>query len=494
LLQNFDSVRRASAAVTESVLTKPLIIATAVLISFKLLLLAAIGPVFAPDSGGYAMFADTLLASRQWLHDAGMADQAVPRTAFRIIGYPAIIAAAKLLTGAAWPYAVIGVQFAASTAAFFAVYALALNLGLTAGWALAGALMYATSLQLTLDQCILSDSLNASAIILAVTIFLRGAARRDRIGPGQIAASGTLIVVAFLMREAMPFLVPALLPLFAIRCMLVRGTPWAARLMACVLVWLPLVAADAGYQLWNQYRTGALFVTTGVQIHALWPVIHAARTDPNIFSGDSPLDRHARQLIKHYDFPETRPINDALFKDGYRAPEIARMVMKKYLETWLTHPITMLDRVRIATSENKLRLVVRPITAVCDMYEWGERPQCFDYRDLYRKLFRAPAAMTLGETAMVVAVTIQNTLSIVLTAAYFIGIPLLLALAWRVGGGEPDGRWLLAAGFWLLGIGWHLIYAIASQDDRYMAPTIPFMIIGGLMAITDFRRRFAVSR
>ncbi len=470
-------------------MARPIIIAAAVLFVFKLLLLAAIGPVFTPDTMGYIQFADTMLASRHWLDNADIATQAVPITAFRSLGYPAIIAAAKLMTGAAWPYAVVGLQFVASTAVFFAVYSLGLNLGLTARWALAGALIYATSLQLTLDQCILTDSLNASALILAVTIFLRGGAGGAKVGFAQTAASGVLIAIAFLIREAMPFLALAMIPLFAIRCALIRGAPWLTRILLCAIVWLPLVGAIASYQLWNLHRTGERFVTTGAQLNALWSLVQAAKAQPDIFSGDTPLERHVRPALKQYELSEVGEINGALFKDGYRAPAIARMAMDKYIAAWREHPGAMLKLVRIATSERVLKLVVRPVTAVCELIEWAEKPRCFDYRDLYRKLFRHPFDLTLREIPVFVAITIQNALSIALSALYFAGIPIALVLAWRKRGRSPDRPLMLAAGFWILGVGWHLIYAVAVYTDRYMAPAIPFMILGGLLAMAQFAPR-----
>jgi hypothetical protein len=447
---------------------------------FKLLLLMIIGPVFNPDTQQYADFADAMLASQRWLDDAGLSTQAAPVTTFRSIGYPAVIAAAKLTAGSAWPYAVVGLQFAVSTGVFFAVYGLGLNLGLTRKWALAGALAYATSLQLELDQTLLTDSLNASAVILAVTVFLRGGTDGARIRPWQIGTSGLLLAAAFLFREALPFLLISLMPLFVIRCALVQGVPRLVRIVPCILVCLPVLVADAGYQLWNLHRTGERFVTTGAQTAGLFAVIRAAKDRPDIFSGDSPLDRHALPLLKRYDFPEAVEISDSLFKDGYRAPEIARMAMDKYFATWRQHPLAMLNLVRLATSENILKLVIRPVSAVCELYEWADKPLCSAYRDLYRKLFRHPSEMRPGETLTFIVFTIQNALSIVLSAMFFIGIPFLVMLAWRHGEIRHDRLLLLAGGFWALAAGWHLIYAVATYADRYVAPVIPFMIIGGL--------------
>jgi len=463
-------------------------VAAALLLLFKLLMLGVIGPVHSADAPSYSNFADAMIASSRWLHDADLTSHAFPITTFRIVGYPTIIAAAKLLTGSEWPYAVVGLQLAVSTGVFLAVFCLGVNLGLTRVWAVAGALVYATSLQLSLDQCLMSDSVNASMIILAVIIFLRGA-DGERIHQWQIVTSGFLLAAAFLTREILPYLMIALMPLLVIRCTFVTVIPRFARFVPCLLVCLPLVAAYQGYELWNWHRTGERFVTTTAQINALLPVAYAAKNGPAMFTGDSPLDRHAAPILKHYTFEEAVGINDALFRDGYVATEISHMALEKYATAWRQYPGAMLNLIRIATSEHLAKLAIRPITSVCEVFEWSDRPTCFDYRDLYRKLFHQPTDMRIGEVAVFIVITIQNALSIGISALFFAGIPILLVMSWRSGTLGSDRPLAVAAGFWMLVVGWHLISAEVIYTDRYMMPVIPFLIIGGLLAANSFKRR-----
>ena len=324
-------------------------------------------------------------------------------------------------------------------------------------------------------------SLNASAIILAVTIFLEGSEVGAKLRPMQIVTSALLLAAAFLIREVTAFLVAVFIPLFILRCMLVQGAPRIARFLPCVLVLLPLMAANAGYQFWNLHRTGQRFVTTSPQMAALLPLIFAAKYSPGVFSGDFPLDHYARPLLKQYSMSEDIEINDALFKSGYRAPEIARMAMDKYIATWRQHPGAMLNLIRIAISENILKLMIRPAASVCELFDWAGRPFCHDYRSLYRKLFRHPSEMTAIEIGVFVIITIQNLLSIILSAMFFLGIPAFLILALRNRDIGSDRPLLLAAGFWVLSVGWHLAFAVSLYIDRYTAPVIPFMIVGGLI-------------
>jgi len=460
--------------------------AAAVVFLFKLLLLAMIGPIHSADAPSYSNFADAMIASSRWLHDADLTSGVFPITTFRIIGYPAVIAAAKLLAGAAWPYAVVGLQFAVSTGVFIAIFCLGTTLGLPRNWAVAGALAYATSLQLSLDQCLMSDSLNASMFILAVVIFLHG----ETLRAWQIVSSGLLLAAAFLTREILPYMMIALLPLLAIRCAFATGAPrLVTRLAPCLLVCVPLAAAYQSYELWNWRRTGERFVTTTAQLNALLSVVYAAKSEPSLFSGNSALDRHAAPILKQYKYEEAVAINDALFRDGYVATQISQMALDKYETVWRQHPLAMLNLIRIGTSENLVKLAVRPIRSVCEIFEWSDRPLCYDYRDLYRKLFHHPTNMHFGEVLVLVATTCQNALSIVLSALFFAGIPILLLMAWRAGTIVSDRPLAIAAGFWMLVAGWHLISAEVIYNDRYMMPVIPFIIIGGLVAATSLKNR-----
>ena len=90
--------------------------------------------------------------------------------------------------------------------------------------------------------------------------------------------------------------------------------------------------------------------------------------------------------------------------------------------------------------------------------------------------------MRLGEIAAFVVIIIQNVLSIIVSATFFVGIPIFLALAWREGTIGADRPLLILAEFWAYAVGWFVIYAEVIYHDRYMMPVTPFMIFGGLTA------------
>ena len=77
-------------------------------ILLKLGFLLAFGPTFVPDTVGYAQYADAILAGR--VNDPDLLSGIYPVTLFRVIGYPAVIAAAKWTLHDAWPWGVVALQ------------------------------------------------------------------------------------------------------------------------------------------------------------------------------------------------------------------------------------------------------------------------------------------------------------------------------------------------------------------------------------------------
>ena len=80
----------------------------AVLGALKATLIAAYGPLIHPDTSGYLDYAGLVLDGGAWLHAVDLETLAKPPEVLRPLGYPALIAAAKVLGGAGSAYFVIG--------------------------------------------------------------------------------------------------------------------------------------------------------------------------------------------------------------------------------------------------------------------------------------------------------------------------------------------------------------------------------------------------
>jgi len=471
-------------------------IAFGAILALKLALLAAYGPIYTPDSGGYVAYAQAMRASTAWLHDAGLAQSAVPVLALRMAGYPAVIAGAMALVGAAWPVAVVLVQFALSMTAGHALYRLAAELGLSARTALAAAVVYMLSLPLTYDQCILTDSLYASLIVLATAALTHGVLAKRTFSWRQGAVAGALFVLAFLLRDSTLVLLLAFVPLIALRAWLNGAARWRQSAVAVLLLVLPLLASAELYKRWNEYRSGERFVTTVAQLTVVHGLAKTAASNPQLLSGDTPLDRVGARLFRGDPFGESVKVSNELFAQGYAATDIARMAFGVYFRSWRAHPAAMLHLLKRNTSERVAKLTIRPIAAICETSELaaGER-RCYDYRTLYRAIPSGFAGLPRSAVAFFALQTLELTLAICLFALFFLGVPAMLAQATLASGGRPDRAILTFGAFWAVYVLWHLAHAIVHMEDRYMMPVLPLSILAGLfVAVALHRRRKARTR
>src|ERR1700674_3338353 len=102
---------------------RPVLVAFAVLVAVKLGVLVILAPALQFDSFGYEKYADAILSGA--FRHVDLATDPMPVTLTRMIGYPAVIVAAKILAESAWPWAVVLLQFAVSLWATAMVYRLA---------------------------------------------------------------------------------------------------------------------------------------------------------------------------------------------------------------------------------------------------------------------------------------------------------------------------------------------------------------------------------
>jgi hypothetical protein len=462
----------------------------------KITLVAIYGPISVPDTSGYVTFARAILQSDTWLHDAQLSSGAVPLFAVRMIGYPAILATAMEIGGTNWPYLVVALQFMVTIAALWAIYAFALELGLSWQLAVFAVVAFATSEQLVTDQCLLTDSLNADFIIIALFILARGIRSGRPLSVWGAAAGGALLALAFLLREAMPLLATMMLPLLIVRCF--RGWSGALVLRSVLmgtLVLVPLMTTVEIYKAWNSHRTGERFVTTSAQVTLMYALINAAKHDHTVFDGDAPLDQAARRAVHNYVFDEVAPINSDLVEQGYRPTDVARMSQAHYFATWRSRPVAMLHLLRDHISEEVAKLAFRPLSASCDLIEWATTVrQCPDYRDLMRAVRSSFVHEPHGSLTFFLFQTCELTVSIGLFSAFVVGVPVLWVRSWRRSGWRVTGPEWLVFTFWAMYVGWFLLYAAVNMERRYMNPVVPLSILGGLVIWQEMVRSARVPR
>jgi hypothetical protein len=408
-----------------------------VVFALKLGVLFTFGPTMMPDSAGYIAYADQILTGG-FLH-VDLHETAIPITLARPIGYPAIIAAAKIVAGANWAWAVVLLQFAASIWATIMVYRLAQRFGL-GSWACFGvAAAQATAMQFVLDQAILSDSLCASAMTVAACILSGAILRPERPNLASFLGAGALIAAAFLMRDVIAFLAIGFVPLAVGAAM--RERSWPRGLTAFVLVFVPLTVTQRTYCEWNRERVGAPIVTSVSQWSLLYALGAASRYDPAIFGGSGPFDQVARSVFTSFgiqvELDEAHEANDILHRDyGWSAVRITHEATAAYLGAWMHHPVAMVRHTLIHFTETQLHQAVRPIETVRDVLSWNTGSD---------REFARDRAVRNGNWWMIPAVVahrLAETASIAIFVAFIIVTPLrLMRDGWTAGAVASLGLW-----------------------------------------------------
>jgi hypothetical protein len=429
-----------------------------------------------PDTTGYVEYSDEILAGSAWLRDAGLDRSAVPVSAVHMAGYPLLMAAVREVAGPYWTTVLVVLQAALSLTALAALCALRRPLGLSHRVMLFALFNVATTSSLVYDAALLTDSFHASLLILAITM-LTITALSDRPLRWQTAlAVGLLLAGAFLLRDAMSYLWLALLPLLACAAALptVATEGRRAALRGAVVVALalsPLFAAYSAYSEWNRYRTGTPFVTTIGQLTLLLTLVTAAKHEPAIFAGDTPLDRAARATLLRHDYHDVQELNQRLFDTWHQtASEISAAAYEKYFTSWWQHPTAMARAVFANLREKDLFVLVGPIKTLREYQLWatGSWSKCRGKSgagDPWCLLFYS-------------ADLLCKALAVVILACFLLLTPWR---AWRAGRGSAQAR--VGVALWLLCVGWYAIFAMVTLETRYLAPVLPFAVLIGLANI-----------
>jgi hypothetical protein len=298
------------------------------------------GPLQQPDSIAYLAYAHTILTDTGWLSDAGMNDYAVPQTVFRTFGYPALIAAAGLITGKSGValYVVVAIQIIVSLFATMMVYRLAQVLLRNTSLALLAAAGHALSVTFTYDQHILTDSLFNALCVIGFSVPLIGFLQKRRPGLSLLLGLGLMLAYACLVRGIGIYVLVFFTPAY-VAWIVTTHEGLATTLRRAILLVLPLIVTIGGVMGWNTWRTGDTFFTTGSQYVLIQPLVKIEARGTKVFTGDTPLDKLARKYLKTYAYKEAVQITEALFTEyGINAYQSAKMHSQKYFSVLASQP------------------------------------------------------------------------------------------------------------------------------------------------------------
>jgi len=450
---------------------KPVLLAFAIVVAVKLGVLLVFGPAVQNDTTDYVGYAGAILSGE--FHHVDLATDPMPITLRRPIGYPAVIAAAKIVTGPYWAWAVVLFQYAVSLLATVMVYRLAraFHLGV---WLSVGVIAaQATAMQFVVDQAVLSDSLTGSTMTIATCILGLIALRREPVALLAYLGAGALIAAAFLIRDVIAYVAIGLFPLAAAAALVQPAR--LRQLAAGALVFLPLIATNVAYVEWNRTRVGAPVVTSTSQAVLFGALIEAAHYDHSIFSGSTPIDEVGRILLKDMEAGQHGYEVDAtvdLHRDyGWDATRMSHEVTQAYLRAWRDHPRAMIFHILHHISETQLHQAVRPIETVRDVLLWNTGSS----HD-----FGAERAVKTGNWWMIPAVIVNwlvMTASVFVFGAFLVVTPIrLLREGWTA---ETS----VSLGFWCFYLAVGLLYAAVHLEPRYLTPVGAGSIVVGVVNI-----------
>jgi hypothetical protein len=285
-----------------------------------------------PDSGGYEGYANTILESSAWWHQADL-NTLVDITLFRMPLYPWIIAAGKFLFGEEdWIFFVALLQFLMLIASAFSILALMKRLDFQGKPKIFMIIAYLTGLPLFYSLSILTDSLFTSLGIIclcSLSIYLLEGLNRKNLAVFSLS----LFLMCFL-RETSFYYALSLLPfsLYFLHKRDLKG------FFKCVLVILvPVLLSQIFIRSWNYYRTGEPILTTGLVTGLVAPQLD--------FIAKYPEHRYALNLTKYLPekqdltFPEgTDGVANWIKLEKLTTSEAIEILKKDYYKTLLFYP------------------------------------------------------------------------------------------------------------------------------------------------------------
>jgi len=456
--------------------------ALAALVLVKGYLVFGYGPLFAADTTFLEDYADVLLTSEDWHRTIDLSSPEGVHLAERMIGYPAIIAGAKLLFGGAWASAVVALQSLLSLLATVLLYRALVRLTRSARWALFGAFCYATSLPLIWDTFIFYDSVVGGLMTILASAVTLAMLREGPILPGEALALGLLGAVAFLVRDLTLVLLLLFAPCLVYAAWRRNHRRWIGIAAAIGLFLAPALIVQASYNAWNEARSGQTFVTSAARTALFVPLLRMAAMGDDVFSGDTDLERAARREIERPDFSkvlESRyavvgpilKINDTLRTEfGADIVQISKMIERFYIETVISHPLEMFRYAIAQIRPSLVRIFCQPVYGVTFFYEVRTEPLGGDIGRLTRFHFlmdKGVADASIWPFLLLGAEALARVTAIAIGLSMILVLPVwsLIALIRRTGRfAEFHVPILLAIVF----AGIVCLYALIHIEPRYL--------------------------
>lgn len=351
----------------------------------------AFGPIETPDSQVYIRQAAALL---EYVRGDGAP---AGYDAFKGTGFALVLLAFQRGFGEGWTWALVIVQTGLSIIASGLVAWLLFVLTNRPRLAAVLFVIHNLSLAMAVDSWILRDSLFSSTLtIVLVTIALFGV-RRRRMSLLAAFGLGAALAFCFVLREQILFYGIFFLPLLL--CGLHRGrSSWQRKAVIVILLIAPLLAARQGIVSLNESILGQDVVSTNARSVMLQALLEVAKDHPELFDGDTPLDRLARVELNDYTFAEVQVVKSKLVQEaGVPAPEAATMTIAKYFEAWQRFPAPLAHVVLNRFFDDQPKLLFSPGSSLMlhTFYVTGDTLYASSRRTLAQGLTSRDAGMVV---------------------------------------------------------------------------------------------------
>jgi hypothetical protein len=459
-------------------------------LAVKLAVLLGVGPVVWPDSAGYLAFADAILTHGlafrpiAWAHGP-----AAPDLVFRLVGYPLVLAVAKLISPIHYGQITVFIQILLN---MFTVSLMALvleQLAFTTTQIILALGLYLFSDSLLLDNSLLSDSTYASLFNIVLFFLLGCLAGRWRWTATGAAGLGFVWGFSTWTRDSGIFF--TYLPIVLLLA-LAGGVPGGARhrfagVLAFAVIVLGMTGAYAGF---NKYRTGEFFFSiTGVE-NWLRPVFDMAQyreADP--FVGNDLVSRTVREGMPDYRYQAQLAFIERLNQRCECTPtRLQSIVFDKYLSTVRQYPIAYLREVwQNFHYFGLVGLIADPVATINQFFDFGT-PLHHDVAPglSIRNLRQLRQRFSAGALALMLLNGLSTAVATVLFSLFLFGVPCLVLRARRRGGLPLP---LAVVGFlWFSFASVSLVFSLVHYEARHALPILPAGCIGAIYALFEVRR------
>lgn len=456
----------------------PLLVALLAAGGFRLYALVRFGPILQPDSQDYVAYAKAILAGDEWLRSVS----AESTTMFRTIGYPLVVAAAMMVAGEQFAYALVLIQSASTLVAMVLLFRVGRMLGLSAWFAAAAVTAFGCGVITVFDLNVLTDSLFATLAIACVCLIALPVLDDRPLSKLRLLFAGTMFAACILIRDA----ALVSLPIFALGVFWwglrqSKGpASWISASKAVVVFVLPVMVAWQGYVTWNHYRSGYRMMSTGAQYALLMHPLMLEERGTAVLR--APPLRQALAATEPREggefFTRIREMGVWLRENvQIDAGQRSKLATTAYLDAWKAAPSAMLWQSVSEYRANQFLLLVNIDFALRELKGLAGLERNEGYRVYFRDLISRPQS----NWPALIREAVGLSLSGAIFAAFIFGGAVAL---WRVCmRRERDPRLIIASWFVILYAGFVAMYMLVHLELRYTIFVQALALIGGCAAI-----------